>query len=118
MNAITYLFNSFKYAFQGMGAAFRTETKIKLHSLAALVVLVACYVFHFSAAEWMVSIFCITLVLAAELFNTAIEALCNVVSIDYKEGIKRAKDIAAAAVVCCVFGAVAVWLILLYRHFS
>lgn len=111
------LLKSFIYAFQGMAAAFREEPKIRLHALAAILVLLFCWTFNFNAFEWIISIVCIFLVLAAELFNTAIEKLADVVTKEHHEGIKQTKDIAAAAVVCTVFCAVLVWIILLYHHF-
>jgi diacylglycerol kinase (ATP) len=49
-----------------------------------------------------------TAVWVAEALNTAIEFLSDVVSPDYHPLIKNAKDIAAAAVLITVIGAIAI----------
>ena len=57
-------------------------------------------------------LFFIGLVLAAEAVNSAIEALADVVSPDYNEGIKRTKDLAAGAVLLLAMTAAMVGLII------
>lgn len=58
--------------------------------------------------EWLWMVVAIVLVFAAELFNTAIEKLCDVVHPDYSEKIKAIKDLAAGAVLVCAVGAVVI----------
>ena len=58
----------------------------------------------------------IVLVFAAELFNTAIEKLCDVVHPDYSEKIKAIKDLAAGAVLVCAVGAVVIGLFVFINH--
>ncbi len=53
-------------------------------------------------------VICIVLVLAAECLNTAVESVVDLVSPDYAELAKHAKDCAAGAVLVCALGAVAV----------
>ena len=47
----------------------------------------------------------IALVWFAELINTAIEYVCDLVSPEHDERVKRAKDIGAGAVLICAMGA-------------
>jgi len=56
-------------------------------------------------------------ILAAELFNTALEALCDHVSPEFQPAIKIAKDTAAGAVLILSVGALLVASALLYDHF-
>ncbi len=53
-------------------------------------------------------------VLAAEIFNSAIEALCDFVETRHSEKIKIIKDIAAAAVGISIF----VWIVVLAVEIS
>ncbi len=57
-------------------------------------------------ADWRWLIVAMAMVWVAETFNTAVEYVCDVVSPGYSESVKRAKDIAAGAVLLCAFAAV------------
>ena len=59
-------------------------------------------------AEWALVALAVAGVWAAELFNTAIEALTNLVSPGYHPLAGRAKDVAAGAVLLAALGALAV----------
>lgn len=66
--------------------------------IAATVALLLGFILDISIGEWFCIILVIALVLAAELFNTAIESLADAVSLVPNQQIKKAKDAAAAAV--------------------
>lgn len=102
---------AFGYAFQGIATLFGGETHARIHAVAALLVILAGVFFHVSAAEWCLLILCIGGVWMAEGFNTAVEALADKVSPQRDPLIKKAKDVAAGAVLLFVFAAVAVGLI-------
>jgi diacylglycerol kinase (ATP) len=57
------------------------------------------------------------LMMCVELLNTAIEALCDLVSPEYNDYVKIAKDCGLAAVLMTMVIAAAVWLIVLYEFF-
>ena len=76
------------------------------------VVLIAGFVLHISAMEWVAVALCIGGVLAAEAFNSAVEALADRVSPGYDEAVKHTKDLAAGAVLLMAMAAVAVGLII------
>ena len=57
--------------------------------------------------EWLAVVFAITVVIAAECLNTAIEHLADRVSGEHDVLIGKAKDAAAAGVFVCVLGAAA-----------
>jgi len=69
-----------------------------IQSVIALLVLIFAIIFNLSALEWAVILICIAMVLAAELFNTAIENLSDFVCEDNNYKIAKIKDISAAAV--------------------
>lgn len=71
---------------------------MRIHLTAASCVLVAAGVLELSIGEWSLLILCIGLVLMAELLNTAIESLVDLVSPERHELARQAKDMAAGAV--------------------
>ena len=99
---------SFAYAFAGLAAAFRTQTNVKIHFLAALVVVAASFYFEIDKTEWLFVLSAVFLVLVSELLNTAIEGLCDLYSSEFHPKIKFIKDVAAGAVLLSAFYALAV----------
>ena len=96
---------SFGYAIQGIVTAMR-EQNFRFHLLSAVIVMIAGLFTGLSIIEWIIIVLVITLVIGAEMFNTAIERVVDLVSPDYHPLAKQAKDIAAAAVL--VFAACSV----------
>jgi len=71
---------------------------MKVHSALAVVVLVAAALFRLPPLSWILLLLAITLVLSAELLNTAIEAAVDLISPNIHPLAKTAKDTAAGAV--------------------
>jgi diacylglycerol kinase len=103
---------SFRYALQGLLTATRTEKNLRFHISAAVLVITAGFATRVSNGEWMLLIFCMALVIAFELFNTALEQLCNAVMPQHNIFIKNAKDMAAAAVLIVSIGSAVCGLII------
>ncbi len=108
--------NSFRYAFQGLADLFRSQPNARIHLFFALLALTAGRAFHITRTEWLAIIICITLVLALEALNTAIEYLTDLVQPDYHPLAGKVKDVAAAAVLLGAFGAVTVGLVIFLPH--
>lgn len=89
---------SFVFAFQGIKSAFKSEFNFRFHFIAAILTIAAGFYFNITGFEWLVIILCIGLVITAELFNTAIEKIVNLVSPEYHPLAGQIKDIAAGAV--------------------
>ncbi|AKG35742.1 diacylglycerol kinase [Paenibacillus durus] len=99
---------SFWYAAQGLRQAFRTEMNMKVHTCFAVVVLLFATLLRVPPGDWMLLLLAITLVLAAELINTAIESVVDLVSPEVHPLAKAAKDTAAGAVfLAAVFAVIA-----------
>ena len=90
-------FRSFYYAFQGIVSSMK-EQNMRIHLFAAIVTIVASIVTGLSILEWCIVIIVVALVIGAEMFNTAIEKVVDLVSPDFHPLAKLAKDIAAGAV--------------------
>lgn len=92
------LIRGFGFAFKGIGYAVATQLNFRIHLAASLAAGWLGYALHISANEWLWIALCIALVLAAELLNTAIEVLTNLVSPGFNPEAGHVKDIAAGAV--------------------
>lgn len=106
------LINSFKYAIEGFVSSFKTERNMKIHILAMVIVVVLAIYFRVDLIEWCFIIFAISLVIGAELFNTAIETIVDMVSPEKNPKAKLAKDISAAAVLALAIGAAIIGVII------
>lgn len=109
---------SFRYAFNGIRLLFRLEHNSWIHAFITLCVILAGVFLGLSPLEWAAIIIVIGLVLAAEAFNSAIEALADHVCTDYNEDIKRVKDLAAGAVLLTAIAAAIVGLIIFVSKLS
>lgn len=108
------LFVSFKYAWQGISYAFRTQRNFRLHVVIGSLAVGLAEWLHLSAVE--VAIICLTCgaVLTMELLNTALESVVDLtVQQSYHELAKIAKDCAAGAVLISAFAAVLIASVLL-----
>ena len=102
---------SFKYAFNGLRILLNSEHNSWIHLFVTVCVLTAGFLFKISAGEWIAVIFCIGMVFALELVNTAIENMADFVSKEYHPSIKKIKDLAAAAVLVGAIAAAVIGLI-------
>lgn len=93
---------SFTFAFEGFAFMLRTQHNAWVHLVATIVVIALGFSLQVSADAWRWLIAALALVWVAEAMNTAFEHLCDVVSPQFQESVKRSKDIAAAAVLVCV----------------
>lgn len=92
------LARSFRYAFQGFRTGFRTQLNFRIQCSLALAVIILGLALKIGLSDWLWILLNIALVLFAELMNTALETLVDLVSPDYHMLAGRVKDIAAAAV--------------------
>lgn len=99
---------SFYYAFKGLAEVVRSQANMRIHLLAAAAALFAAWFFNISPGEWMILILVIGMVLSAEVMNTAIEYLTDLISPAQHPLAGKAKDAAAAAVLLCALTAVIV----------
>jgi len=107
--------DTFRYAAEGIAAALKSERNMKIHLLAAVAVLLAAVYFGLPGRDVALLLVVISLVLAAELVNTALEALIDLVSPDWHPLAKKAKDTAAGAVLVTAIMALCVGCLLFYE---
>ena len=104
--------NSFKYAFEGIQEAWKTEQNLKIHFVIMALVIIAGFIFKISAMEWIVCLLLFAIVISLELINTAIETTVDIAMPEINEKAKYAKDIAAGAVLFSAMISVIVGLII------
>lgn len=103
---------SFQYAWNGILTALKDEPNLKVHFLITIVVLGLGLYFNLTRGEWIVLYITIGLVLAVELTNTAIEEIVNSFTSEVHPGAKKAKDVAAGAVLVVSFFAITIGLLI------
>lgn len=91
------LWRSFRFAMQGFRTAVRTERNIRIMLAGGVLAVTLGLVLKLDLASWAIVMVCCGVVLAAELINTAIETVVDLVSPEFHPLAGRAKDIAAAA---------------------
>lgn len=103
---------SFQNAFAGIWIAITSQVNIRIHVIIGSLVLFLASYLHIPFAEILVLILTIALVMLAEMINTAIEFLCDAVTLEHREFIKHAKDVSAGAVLLSAIFAVLIGLII------
>lgn len=92
------LLRSFRFALEGLRFTLMTQRNMRIHFLVTLAVLFLGLYLPISKFEVLVLMVAISLVLFAELINTAVEAVIDLVTEEYHPLAKIAKDVAAGAV--------------------
>lgn len=102
----------FRCAFAGLAEAWRSQQNLRIHLLFVLAITGLGIYLQLTATQWAILALTCTLVLAAELANSALEALTDLASPAYHPLARRAKDMAAGAVLIAACGAVIVGLLI------
>lgn len=111
-------FKSFYFALKGIYILFKEEINARIHLLVALSVILSGWMLKISITEWCLVTLCITLVIMAEAFNTAIENLTDLVSPDIHPLAGKTKDLAAGAVLIISIGSSIVGLVIFLPKLS
>ncbi len=106
-------FRKFSDAGRGCWLGMRGQSSFAMHFLIALVVLALAAWLRVERWEWIALLLCITAVLCAELFNSAIEDLARAITRDHDPHVGRALDIASGAVLIAAIGSAVVGVLIL-----
>jgi len=113
MNRRSRLPEAFGHAFSGLFLAIRTQRNMPIHLAIAAGVIGLGIWLRLSTTQWAILALTIGSVLAAELLNSGLETMVDMVSPDYHPLAKQAKDVAAGAVLLAAMVAVVVGLLIL-----
>jgi diacylglycerol kinase (ATP) len=113
LNFIKSRIVSFGHAFRGWGYVIRNEKNAWVHAVVTILVVIMGTWLVLPLRDWAMLILTISMVWAAEFFNTSIEAVVDLASPVHHPLAKIGKDVGAAAVLIAAFAAVLVGLIIL-----
>lgn len=107
---------SFGYSIDGLVYAYKYEQSMLIHMIATIGVIIANIAFKIEPFEWLVTLLAIGMVLAAELINTAIEAVVDLVTLEIHPLAKIAKDCGSAATFVLALMAFAIGCVVYIPH--
>ncbi|MBI5619933.1 diacylglycerol kinase family protein [Candidatus Gottesmanbacteria bacterium] len=99
---------SFKNAWAGIVWALATQPNFRVHIALSLIALGLARYFNITKPEAIVIIFTIILGLAAEMINTSLECMTDLITTQWRKEAKLAKDVAAGMMLLVAIGAVVV----------
>jgi diacylglycerol kinase len=102
------LLASFGYAFAGLRHTYRTQRNFRIHLVIAILALAAGLLFGLSWLEWALIAVMVVVVLSAEMANTMVEALVDLVTQERHDLAEVAKDVSAGVVLLTAMGSVVV----------
>ncbi|MCC6494228.1 MAG: diacylglycerol kinase [Pirellulales bacterium] len=108
----------FADAGRGLAVAFRGEINFFVHLFIAMIAGVAGGIIGMTDERWCIYILCVTVVLAAELFNTSIEHMARAVTREENPEVRNALDIASAGVLLAAIGAACVGVLMIAWPFT
>jgi diacylglycerol kinase (ATP) len=112
------LFQSFNYAIDGLIFVLRTQRNMRIHFALAGMVLALSLAVGVTGIEFILLLFAISMVVTAELMNTAIEAVIDVTTTSFDPMAKIAKDVAAAAVLVTALTSAIIAYVIFYPKLS
>jgi diacylglycerol kinase len=89
---------SFVYATSGIVAGISDQRNLRVLVVIAAIVIGAAFYFDINRLEWCIILLCIGLVIGLEMFNSSVESLVDLVTLEKKPLAGKVKDIAAGAV--------------------
>lgn len=110
------MLKSFRDAFNGIGILIRSERNFQIHIVAFLIAIGASFYFQISTGEFITILMVSALVFSLEAVNTAIEKLCDEVTQERKESIRKTKDVAAGAVLISAIFALTVGVVIFWKY--
>lgn len=109
---------SFTWAFEGIVYVLRTQRNMRIHVIAGTIGILLALVMGVSRLEFIAVLAAVSIVLIAEMFNTAIEATIDALVTHFHPLVKVAKDVAAGAVLVSTVNALAVAYLVFYNRLT
>ena len=116
-NKVNRVKRSFSDAFNGLAFILKTEINFKIELAVAFTVIVLMIVFKISDVKALILIMTIMTVLLAEIINTAVERIMDVIHPGRSKSVKNIKDSMAASVLVASIIAVIIGLIVFIPYF-
>ncbi|WP_262909367.1 diacylglycerol kinase [Chryseobacterium gwangjuense] len=107
---------SFLNAFRGVFLMIKSERNFQIEILAFFINLFLIFYFRLSAIDTILILIVSSGVLIAEIFNTAIEKICDIIQPEFDKRIGFIKDIAAGAVILMTIVSVIVGILVYWKY--
>jgi diacylglycerol kinase (ATP) len=114
--SISERIRSFGYAFNGIFIMLQSQHNAWIHALATILTCAAGFLFGLNRSEWCWIVLAIISVWTAEALNTAFEFLADAASPEYHPLVRKAKDVAAGAVLITAIGAAVIGVLVIGPH--
>ena len=105
---IKRVFRSCKYSIEGLKYAYRNEQSMWLHAISLCFIIPLGFLLQISFIQWALVILSSLFILSIELLNTAIEATVDMVTKEFNNYAKIAKDCGSAAAFVASFAHMAI----------
>lgn len=108
---------SFTNAFRGLFYVLKTERNLRIHFGIGCAVIIGGVLFKLSFLEFLILVLVVSLVIIAEIFNTAIEMFSDMFFTQYHIQIRKIKDVTASAVLVSTITSVIIGYLLFAKYF-
>ena len=88
---------SFKYSIQGLKYAYLNEQSMFIHAIGTILVVLLGVILKISTMEWFILVSLLCVIAVIELLNTAVEAICDLITLEKNYLVKIAKDSGSAS---------------------
>lgn len=105
-------FKAMKNSINGILYTLKKERNIKIQIIISILVIIFGFLFKLNLTEWLILTITIFIVIIAELVNTAVEVTVDLITEEYNEKAKIAKDISAGAVLMSAINSIIVGIII------
>jgi len=108
-------YKSLTFAFKGIVQTIKKERNLKIHLGAATLAILLGLGLKISSFEWLVLVITISIVISAEIMNSAIEAICNLLRFKLNLAYLETywiRNFSAGAVLTLAIGAIIIGLII------
>lgn len=116
---MTKFIRSLNFALQGIRLGLE-ERNMKIHVTAAIAVILLGVYLSLSLIEWTIVFLCMGLVISTELFNSAIESICDALTTEepsFYKHMGRPKDMGAGAVLVAALVSLCIGIVIFVPHF-
>lgn len=110
------LLSSFKYALEGIWHALKYNRNLRITFFIALLVGLLGLLFQVTSLEMVILVITILLVILAEMINTSLEQIVNLITQEHKKEAKIAKDVGAGMVLVVTIGSVIVGILIFFPY--
>lgn len=105
---------SFRHAWDGFIHTIKSQPNFRFHLLATICAVLLGVYYRLALSEWLILAFTVNLVLVAEMVNTSIEAMVDLITQERREDAKIAKDVSAGMVLVSAVTAVIVGFLIFF----